>query len=308
MPGVDGGTKRALAAGLLIAFGAAGVPTAAAAPPFAGDVAIGGGRSLYMECRGSGRPTVMLEAGLRSRGDYWSTRAWSSQTMTVLGSVSRFTRVCEYDRPGTTMGTENLSRSTPVPMPRTARDAVADLHALIRAAPIRGPIVLVGHSTGGLIVRLYASHYPRRIAGMVEVDALAEGIQRAMTREDFARYYELNAGTLPGLETYTDLEIIDFHASFRQMRRAKRRAPLREIPLVVISRGKPFGLPPELGAGFIADTERAWRRGQRMLAALLPDARHWTARRSGHYVMFDQPRMVIRAIRRVVDEARRAER
>jgi pimeloyl-ACP methyl ester carboxylesterase len=278
-------------------------PATASTPDFAGQVEIGGGRSLYMECRGTGAPTVILEAGLRSRGDFWSTKNDPGQPITVFGKVSRLTRVCEYDRPGTTLGTEELSRSDPVPMPRTAADAVADLHALIRAAPITGPVILVGHSTGGLIVRLYDSTYPRRVVGMVQVDALNERIQRAMTPEHFAQYYDLNAGSLPGLEDYPDLEVIDFYESFREMRRARRTRPAPPIPLVVISKGRPFGLPPELGAEFEADVENAWVLGQDFLAGLYPGVPHWIARRSGHYVMFDQPRIVVRAIRRVLFES-----
>ena len=64
------------------------------------------------------------------------------------------------------------SRSDPVPQPRTARDLVADLHALLHAAAVPGPYVLVGHSLGGVVVRLYASTYPDEVAGLVLVDAL----------------------------------------------------------------------------------------------------------------------------------------
>jgi hypothetical protein len=92
---------------------------------FAGRVDIGG-RSLYMECHGTGRPTVILEAGLRSRGDFWSVaQDPATDPATVLDGVAQFTRVCEYDRPGTTLGVAELSRSDPVPMPRTARQATA---------------------------------------------------------------------------------------------------------------------------------------------------------------------------------------
>ena len=75
---------------------------------------------------------------------------------TVFAEVAKFARVCAYDRPGTPVG-EKPSRSDPVREPTTAEDAVADLHALLSAANEAGPYVLVGHSYGGLIVRLRAS-------------------------------------------------------------------------------------------------------------------------------------------------------
>ncbi len=181
----------------------------------------------------------------------------------MFPGVARFTRVCAYDRPGTTLGTTEFSRSDPVPMPRTARDAVADLRALIKAAPIRGPHVLVGHSTGGLIVRMYASLYPKRVAGLVLVDALSEFLRRGLTPEQLAAYDELNNGPLPGLEQYTDLEQILFRPSFEQMTRIARRHPLPAMPFVVISRGLAFPLPDGLPAGLTTDVvERAWRESQ----------------------------------------------
>ena len=194
---------------------------------FAGYVGIGDGRRLYLECHGAGSPTVILEAGLRSRSDFWSERTDETVGQTVFPGIARFTRVCAYDRPGTTLGTTDFSRSDPVPMPRTARDAVADLRALIKAAPIPGPHVLVGHSTGGLIVRMYASLYPKRVAGLVLVDALSEFLRRGLTPDQLAAYDELNNGPLPGLEQYTDLEQILFRPSFEQMTpdRAPASAP-----------------------------------------------------------------------------------
>jgi hypothetical protein len=136
------------------ATAAQGATLAAASPVAAGDfsglVDIGG-RKLYLECRGRGSPTVILEAGAYARADVWSRdnqRQAGARTM-VLPGVAAFTRVCAYDRPGT-IGEVNPdldphgppffpSRSDPVPQPRTTRDKVADLHALLRAADIRAP-------------------------------------------------------------------------------------------------------------------------------------------------------------------------
>ncbi len=290
-----------LATGLLAARSAGAWDAPLRRGDFAGLIGIGGGRAIYMECHGRGKPTVILEAGLRSRSDFWSERSEETRGVTVLPGVSRFTRVCTYDRPGTTLGTEAFSRSTPVPMPRTAADAVVELHALLRAARLHGPYVLVGHSTGGLIARLYASTYPRGVVGMVLVDALSEFLQGPLSPAQIAAYDEINNGPLPGLEGYADLEQILFRPSFAQMRQAAAAHPLLPIPLRVISRGVPFELPEGLPAGLTtAVVERAWTAAQKQLAQLVPTAHQTIAKRSSHYIMFSQPRLIIREIHRMV--------
>lgn len=135
------------------------LPEADADPADATLVEIGG-RRLYCAGAGTGGPTVVLEAGL---GD--SAATWTG----IIPAIAGFARVVGYDRANTTAGA-----SDPAPMPRTAADAVADLHNLLTAAAIPGPYVLVGHSIGGLFVRLYASSYPEEVAGLVLVDASHE--------------------------------------------------------------------------------------------------------------------------------------
>src|SRR5215208_5193858 len=150
---------------------------------FAGLVDIGGGRKMYLKCSGRGSPTAVLVGGLRASAEDWDISDKSKPT--VFSEVAKFTRVCACDRPGTPVG-EKPSRSDAVPQPTTAKDAVADLHALLSAAGEAGPYVLVGHSYGGLIVRLCASSYPKEMSGLVLVDALSEGLQDAETPEQWA--------------------------------------------------------------------------------------------------------------------------
>jgi pimeloyl-ACP methyl ester carboxylesterase len=131
---------------------------------------------MYLECRGEGGPTVVLEAGYRNNAEVWDTVALPDSVAgpAVWPGVRAFNRVCAYDRPGT-MGVD-VSRSDPAPQPRTVADAVTDLHAQLTAAEVPGPYVLVGHSLGGLIVRLYANTYPEEVVGLVLVDALPDGL------------------------------------------------------------------------------------------------------------------------------------
>jgi pimeloyl-ACP methyl ester carboxylesterase len=296
-----------MVAALLLALAA---PAAAQRPAdFARAVDIGR-RALHLECRGAGTPAVVLEAGFRTRADVWSTdfvRPGAPRAM-VLPSIARFTRVCAYDRPGTATVLDDTlypSRSDPASMPRTARDAVADLHALLRAARVAPPYVLVGHSFGGLIVRLYASTYPREVAGLVLVDAFAEGAKTGLTGEQWTGYDRVMVAPPPELARYGDLETMDFGESVAQMSRAASARPLPPMPLTVLSKGRPFAMPPDTAPGLPEAIERAWGTAQIDLARLAPGARHVVARASGHYVQQDQPELVIDAVRRVVTAVRR---
>jgi pimeloyl-ACP methyl ester carboxylesterase len=274
---------------------------------FAGLVDIGGGRKMYLECRGTGFPTVVLVAGLRGSAEDWNIAEKPGPP--VFAEVAKFTRVCAYDRPGTPVG-EKPSRSDPVRQPTTAEDAVADLHALLSAANEAGPYVLVGHSYGGLIVRLYASSYPQDVSGLVLVDALSEGLQDAETPEQWAMQRILMEGDIrESLALYPDLERIDPDRSFDQVRAAP---PLRPLPLIVLSADRPWGpqipsmiaagtLPAGVPADFGYVTDKAQKQAQEQLANLVPKAKHITNTNSGHDVHKEQPQLVIDSIREAVD-------
>jgi pimeloyl-ACP methyl ester carboxylesterase len=232
----------------------------------------------------------------------------------VLPSVARFTRVCAYDRPGIALSINPAthpptpadrpfpSRSDPVPMPRTAADIVADLHALLQAASVPGPYVLAGHSFGGLVVRLYASTYPDEVVGLVLVDAANEELYPAWeTLLGPTRWAELMARTQQppeGLEDYLDFERLDLDGSIAQGRQARARQPLHPMPLAVLTHGHPFeALVPDWPSDAF---ERLWLGMQQELATLVPRARLTIARQSGHAIQQDQPALVTEAIRQVV--------
>ena len=274
----------------------------------AGLVGIGHGREMFLECYGKGWPTVILDSGLRNGAGVWAQpNEESPPGPTVFPGVARFTRVCSYDRPGTiaTFAPLEFSRSSAVAMPRTAAGAVSDLHELLKAARVPGPYVMVSHSTGGLIDRLYAATYPREVAGLVLVDGLAEFFEDKLTPEQLSGWEALNNGPIEGLD-YPDLERYDFRASFAQTRRATHRHPLPDIPYTVLSHGKPFALPESLPNNLSsAVIERAWTFAQDRLASLVPDAVHIIAKHSSHYILYTQPKLVIDQTRRVVLAVRR---
>jgi pimeloyl-ACP methyl ester carboxylesterase len=248
--------------------------------------------------------------GLKASAEDWNTA--EKQAPTVFAEVAKFTRVCAYDRPGTPVG-EKPSRSDPVRQPTTAQDAASDLHALLSAAKEPTPYVMVGHSYGGLVTKLYARIYPQDVSGLVLVDALTEGLREAETPEQWAIQRVLMEGDIrESVALYPDLERIDPDRSFNQVRNA---APLRPLPLIVLSADRPWGpqipsliaagkLPADVPSDFGYVTDAAQKQAQEKLAKLVPNAKHITNTNSGHEIHKEQPQLVINAIREVVDALR----
>jgi pimeloyl-ACP methyl ester carboxylesterase len=109
----------------------------------------------------TGSSAVILESGYHDSSQPWSLT--DGRSLAVLAGVAGFTQVCAYDRPGTLLYTDPpriTDRGGPVRMPRTAQGITSDLHALLAAAQVPGPYILVAHSLGGLFMRLYAQTYP----------------------------------------------------------------------------------------------------------------------------------------------------
>jgi pimeloyl-ACP methyl ester carboxylesterase len=121
-------------------------------------VDIGGGQRLNLYCLGSGSPTVILDAGM---GD--STISWAM----VQPAMAKTTRVCSFDRAGLGFSDAARRASTPV-------NQAEDLHALLGAAGVKPPYVMVGHSLAGMNVRVYADKYRDDVVGMVIVEGSHE--------------------------------------------------------------------------------------------------------------------------------------
>jgi pimeloyl-ACP methyl ester carboxylesterase len=242
---------------------------------------VGEGRQIYLSCTGTGSPTVILESGLGDPAALW----YGIET-----AVSGFTRVCSYDRPGTIGGA-----SDPAEGPRTGDDVVVDLHALMQAAGVPGPYVVVGHSIGGTFARLYAHTYPDDVGGLVLVDSSHEDQQERLMEllsPELQEQFEQMMASNP--------EGIDLEATFEEVRAAREAGPLPAVPLFVVTAGLPAD-PSTLPPGWPAEEYAAvWQELQADLATLVPGGRQVIAEQSSHYVHQTEPELVVDAIEQVV--------
>ena len=306
-----------------LAAGAVAKSNLAKKNPAPGQLVDVGGYKLHINCIGEGSPTVILEAGW---GDYSTTWAY------VQPEVVKNTRVCSYDRAG-------HGWSDPSPHPRTASWMVDELHTLLVNANVQGPYVLVGHSLGGMLVRVYAHTYPEEVVGMVLVDSMHEEqyerlIGQKNTIPDLVRQFRmlgvlsstgfmaLAPQAIPGQglpdDVFAQYKVIwattgFFNAAATEMSamlestaevRALQITSFRNLPLSVLSAGI-YHPSPALSD---AENQQFWDEWQAMqseLAALSSNSTHTIAEQSGHGIQFDQPDLVINAILEMVAALRK---
>ena len=283
--------------------------------PMEGQLVSVNGREMHIDCAGEGSPTVILDSGL---GDgYLSWRK-------VQPRIAKFTRVCSYDRAG-------LGYSDPSPAPRTSRAIAQELHALLQAASVSPPYVIVGHSMGGYDVRVYTDLYRNEIVGMVLVDASHPDQESRFPptltnlEGSWQREMQFIAMTMPfgiprllGLCENSPLaraadcnwhsareRLAEVKAFRESAAEAAASGSLGDLPLAVLSHDpdKPSGdLPPEIAR----PTNEVWQKMQDELAHLSTHGTHIVARNSAHYIQEDRPDVVIDAVRSVIEQAREA--
>ena len=243
-------------------------------------VAIGNGRTLYMECVGSGSPAVVLEAGFGA-----DTHSWRD----VQPEVGRGTRTCSYDRAGT-------GNSVAPPGVRDARDEIADLRRLLARARVEPPYVLVGHSYGGVLARVFAHLYPSETAGLVLIDTMGrDGRRRQLAIWPRSQAREIRRGVATAVMEGVDLAAGEAIAS--------RVTSLGGLPLAVITAGREDNFP-RTPARLHRGLKRLWDGMQDELAALSENSVHVVVLASNHDIPNGQPSVIVRAVQAVVGAAR----
>jgi pimeloyl-ACP methyl ester carboxylesterase len=269
-----------------------------------------GGSRLHAICQGQGTPTVILEAGLSSTHLDWSR---------VIPEIAKNTRVFAYDRGG-------YGWSDPCPKPRTGLRMVRELHTLLQKAGISSPYILVGHSYGGLLVRLYASQYPEEVAGIILVDGSPEDqrkhfpkpksirvrisqevewqiyrLRPILARIGIIRLRKLPNGYIKALPEEMKLPATALGLQSRAYDWLWTEEPAIEATCEEIRNSV---IPDHIRASVLAagksipidEFQNIWLRLQHELSQKIPNCTYQIVEGSGHFIQLEQPKKVVEAV------------
>jgi pimeloyl-ACP methyl ester carboxylesterase len=254
------------------------------------------GRRLRYVCEGDGPVTVVIDQGQGLSIEQGFERSEPIGWTKVFKEIQKVTRILMHDRAG-------LGSSDPAPGPRTSIEMVDDLRAVLAAAEVRPPYVLVGHSIGGFNVRLFAGKYPNEVAGLVLVESSHP--------DQLGKFASILPPEAPGEAMPLRLlrrgpgatfstEAIDFRASAEQ---ARGVMTIGRKPLVVVSQSPHALGPPGIPLPIWEKMRIVWSDLQDDLLGLSATSTQVIATHAGHLIQFEEPGLVANAILGVVRDA-----
>jgi pimeloyl-ACP methyl ester carboxylesterase len=276
------------------------------------------GHKMYINCMGSGSPTIVLDAELGNDSTEWGE---------IQPVLSRTTRACSYDRGG-------FGLSDALPAPRDADHIAGELHQLLADAQVIGPIVLMGHSISGLYMRDYTTHYPQDVVGMILVDvstplqdqnhvfkagskgpptwllraAMIAGVQRLIgmcspsTVGTEANFKKLRAEDICRLHySAMSKELDSFNASGEE---TVHTGPYGQLPILILSHDPAKALARAHSAKGEVGRQEAWNQMQEDLKKLSARSRRIIALGSSHNVPIDRADLIEKEASLFVEQIR----
>jgi len=265
-------------------------------PPPNGNLVDIGGYKLHIDIKGKGSPAVVMIAGSQAFSVDWSL---------VMPGISGITQVCTYDRPA-------LAWSDPGPMPRTFDQDIYELHTLLHKSGVKPPYILVGHSLGGIIARLFEKKYPTEVKGLV-----LDTSTKIPAMKDLEEMWKMMG------EPKTESPFDRLPKKFQEQRIWAMRQPkflladngpywadefsamyadslysLGNKPIYVLSSGRD---------AFSKNTDSAMKaiwleklEQKEKMSNLSSNSKHIITTKSGHEIHLEEPELVINAIKEVI--------
>jgi pimeloyl-ACP methyl ester carboxylesterase len=266
---------------------------------------------IHYLCTGRNGPIIILDAGLGADLNWWSL---------VQNETSKFARVLSFDRPG--YGWSDTGKE-----PRTSGQIISELHNLLRAIELTPPYVLVGHSFGGVNMRLYANTYPEEVIALILVDACHEDqnfeenissrsviakFKNYLCNSTFSHYNGISRWFMvenlePFFSSLMSQELRDLiiakASSVKALRARDNEMVNLKESLFQIKRSKNTLLNKPLIVITAEETNKdpQWQKYQKKLVSLSNKCKQIIAKKSSHMVNVDRPEVIISAIKEVIE-------
>ena len=231
-----------------------------------------GGHGLQFLVGGQGSPTVIFEGGFGTGIASWST---------VQRDVAAFAQTVSYDRAG-------IGQSDPGPKPRSAKQIAAELHTALEKAGVKPPYVMVGHSFGGIYVRVFADMYPKEVVGLVLIDPSQESFNDWLVKNQPDRVKASQSNIAKASEG-VQAEFAGVDTSYAQARVAK--VP-EGIPVTILTATEDDSMP--------AEARKLWIEKHKEWAATVPASKHIVVDKATHFIQAQQPALVVDSIKQVL--------
>jgi pimeloyl-ACP methyl ester carboxylesterase len=255
--------------------------------PATGFYDIGGGEKLWLECRGTGSPTIVIDVG----NDDTIHGSWDA----VFGPMSQVSHVCAYDR-------AFLGKSDPAPGPRTVADIAEELVKLLHATALKGPFVFVGGSFGGNVLIVLAAAHPDLVAGSVFVDSEPANADPKLdplrSNLPAAQYAACCKGFgPPALDSPDNTEHIDYAGGAKVEIASIGKQP--KVPTIILT-AKDYECQPDWPCDAIVKSEI------KLQGLLIADNPKGTQKLidSGHVMQREAPEAIVDAARSIVEALR----
>jgi pimeloyl-ACP methyl ester carboxylesterase len=248
-----------------------------------------GGRSLHSCVYGKGSPTVVLVSGFGAPQAYWNP---------VVPDLAVQTTVLTYDRAG-------IGKSEIGELPTHGKQAATDLHTLLNRLNLPKPYIVIGHSYGGSVVRLFASMYPDDIGGIILEDSQHEGIleeqRKILKGKDLEQLEEMVSrfATPDNPKTEGDFRYIT-------MEQVKNSKPLPQVAFVVLTAGdRSKGMPPIFSDEANKKMAELGIEMQKKLVAMIPGGKHIIVDDAGHNMHLEKPEALIKPVIEMIKDVQK---
>lgn len=248
-----------------------------------------GGRRLDSCVYGSGSPTVVLVSGLGAPQAYWNP---------VIPDLAAKTTIVTYDRAG--VGDSEIGD-----LPTHAEQSAKDLQVLLDKLGVPGPYILVGHSYGGNVIRLFASMYPDDMGGLILEDTQHEDVLNELRK--ILKGKDLEAFEQLLVDMFSAPENPKTEADYRDITRDQLRnsTPLPKIPFVMLtSADRAKAMSDMFSDAAIEEIAKLDAALNRKLAALIPGGRHIIVEGTGHDIHADKPEALMGPVVEMINEVR----